>query len=232
MFTTNHFLWLALSAAVAVVYFFWSKKHTEREVLNVMCAVAILSEVVKIFCMIEFDGQRAVIDAGILPFHLCSIQIFIIFALRLSKNEKLREFLYALSYPAAIIGALLALLIPTEGVAFGEVHPYQYFLYHAFLVAFGFWTYHDRKYIFSGKSILQALIGLLLCAWLAFYVNSFSGKNFMFLVEPPLENLPYLNVDHGWGVYFAHLICAASVGLVLPYLPVLLRKKKKDKALV
>ncbi len=229
MFTLNHFIWLALSAAVAAGYFFWGKKRTEKQVLDVMCAVAIASEVVKIFCMITFDGTRAVIDPGILPFHLCSIQIFMIFILRFGKNEKLRDFLYALSYPAAIVGALLAVLIPTEGVAFAEVHPYQYFLYHAFLIGFGCWTYHARKHIFSAKSVLQALVGLLLCAWLAFYMNALSGENFMFLVEPPLENLPYLNVNHGWGVYFAHLICAAAVGLVLPYLPVLLRKKKADK---
>ena len=232
MFTLNHFIWLAISAAVAAAYFFWGKKHTEMQVLNVMCGVAIASEVVKIFCMTEFNGTRAVIDSGILPFHLCSIQIFMVLILRFGKNEKLREFLYALSYPAAIVGAMLSLLIPTEGVAFNEVHPYQYFLYHAFLVGFGYWTFYARKHIFTKKSVLQALIGLLLCAWLAFYVNALSGENFMFIVEPPLENLPYLNVDHGWGVYFAHLICAAGVGLVLPYLPVLLRKTQKDKVAV
>ena len=232
MFTLNHFIWLALCTVIAAAYYFWSIRRTEREVLDVMCVVAIVSEVVKIFCMIDFDGTRAIIDPGILPFHLCSIQIFMIFTLRVSKNEKLREWLYALSYPAAIIGALLALLIPTEGVAFLEVHPYQYFLYHAFLVGFGFWIYHARKHIFGKKSVAQALVGLLLCAWLAFYMNALSGENFMFLVEPPLEGLPYLNVNHGWFVYFAHLICAAGAGLVLPYIPVLLRKKKKDKAAV
>ena len=228
----HHFIWLAVSAAVSSGYFFWSKKRTERQVLNAMCVVAVVSEVVKIFCSVEFDGTRGVIDSNILPFHLCSIQIFIIFILRFSKNEKLREFLYALSYPAAVVGAFLSLVIPTEGVAFHEVHPYQYFLYHALLIGFGFWTYHTRKHVFGKKSILQALIGLLLCAWLAFYVNALSGENFMFITKPPLENLPYLNVDHGWGVYFAHLLCAAAVGLVLPYLPVLVRKTKKDKAAV
>ncbi len=232
MFTLNHFIWLGLCAVVAGAYYFWGTRHTEKQVLNVMCAVAITSEAVKIFCMTDFNGERAVFDLGILPFHLCAIQIFIIFALRISKNEKVREWLYALSYPAAIVGALLALLIPAEGVAFAEVHPYQYFLYHAFLVAFGFWTYHHRKGVFTKKSALQALIGLLLCAWLAFYMNALAGKNFMFLAEPPMENLPYLNVDHGWYVYFIHLICAAGVGIVLPYLPVLLRKEKMDKAAV
>lgn len=45
------------------------------------------------------------------------------------------------------------------------------------------------------------------------YVNgalSVYGTNFMYLVRPPLEGLPYLNLESGWYAYFLRLIALGA----------------------
>ena len=66
------------------------------------------------------------------------------------------------------------------------------------------------------------------------YVNSILSvydTNFMYLVRPPLENLPYLNLDKGWYVYFLRIIVLGLAAISLFQLPFLLRNLKKKKGL-
>ena len=65
------------------------------------------------------------------------------------------------------------------------------------------------------------------------YVNGafFSyGTNFMFLTRPPMENLPILNLDHGWYVYVLSLAALAVVLMTLVHLPFMLAERRKRAA--
>ena len=53
------------------------------------------------------------------------------------KKDSTRNALLCFMFPTMSLGALIALFIPTEGVSFVDVQVYEYFLHHAFLVAFG-----------------------------------------------------------------------------------------------
>ena len=66
------------------------------------------------------------------------------------------------------------------------------------------------------------LMSLLLANIYINSVLSVYGTNFMFLVHPPMENLPYLNLNEGWYVYFLRIV-ALGVGVItlfhLPFAP-------------
>jgi uncharacterized membrane protein YwaF len=53
------------------------------------------------------------------------------------------------------------------------------------------------------------------------------GTNFFFLTRPPMEGLPYLNLDHGWGVYFIHLASLAVILVTGLHLPFMLAERKR-----
>ena len=53
------------------------------------------------------------------------------------------------------------------------------------------------------------MICLLSLVWAMIYVNSALSQyntNFMYLVRPPMKNLPFLTLDYGWYVYFLHIL--------------------------
>lgn len=43
--------------------------------------------------------------------------------------------------------------------------------------------------------------------------------NFMFIVRPPLEGLPFLNLNHGYYIYLFRVIMLGVIGLSLFHLP-------------
>jgi hypothetical protein len=54
------------------------------------------------------------------------------------------------------------------------------------------------------------------------------------LVRPPIKNLPILNLNHGWYVYFVSLVACGFLGVTLVHLPSLIvelkNKIKKSKS--
>ena len=50
----------------------------------------------------------------------------------------------------------------------------------------------------------------------------------MFVVRPPMENLPILNLDQGWHMYFVKLILTAIVLMVAFHLPFAIYNSKKQ----
>ena len=86
-----------------------------------------------------------------------------------------------------------------------------------------------KKARFGGRIFLRNIGILLFLVLIALYVNSalsVYGTNFMFLVRPPLEGLPYLNLNRGWHVYFLRVVALGIVLLTLFHLPFLLHVRK------
>lgn len=88
MFTTEHFIWLGICAAVIAILTFLSLKlnFSFKTSAFIMAGVSLASEVSKILSHMEsVNGEDCadgmVIDAGALPLHLCSLLIFVFFYL-------------------------------------------------------------------------------------------------------------------------------------------------------
>ncbi len=246
MFTLNHFILLFISAVVIFLYLFLNKKFnlTLKQNITILFIVSVISEIIKIFSnivLIEtidqvtntviFDESGYYLDQSTLPFHLCAIQLILFVALQFFvKNKKTQDHILCFMFPTMSLGALIALFIPTEGVSFAVPQVYEYFLHHAFLVAFGINLIMSKFIKIDFKVILRNygyLIGyMVICLWLNSAL-SYAHTNYMFLSRPPMENLPFLNLDSGWVVYFFRIFAVGAISVFLLQFPFALKNKKQ-----
>ena len=240
MFTANHFVWLgALGVLIALALMAAKKlKVTDRAVGR---AVMILLIVLKIFhlslSMKESPFGGYVINQTQLSFHLCSIMIYTVIFTNMIKNRKVVDTLKSFMVPCLFIGAAMALLIPTEGTDPAVPRVWQYMLIHGVLVFYGIYLAAVEKVDLSFRAYFNNLKLLLSVTLLAFLMNSVLEPyktNFLFLRVPPMDNLPLLNLNHGWYVYFLTLTAVACTLMLLVQLPFMAwgaRKKKREGAL-
>ena len=240
MFTANHFVWLgALGVLIALALMAAKKlKVTDRAVGR---AVMILLIVLKIFhlslSMKESPFGGYVINQTQLSFHLCSIMIYTVIFTNMIKNKKVVDTLKSFMVPCLFIGAAMALLIPTEGTDPAVPRVWQYMLIHGVLVFYGIYLAAVEKVDLSFRAYFNNLKLLLGVTLLAFLMNSVLEPyktNFLFLRVPPMDNLPLLNLNHGWYVYFLTLTAVACTLMLLVQLPFMAwdaRKNKREGAL-
>ena len=233
MFTRDHFIWLGLCAlGIALGLAAAEKKHISAKTAGtVMCIISVFSESCKMMThMLPSPLGGFALDPKALPFHLCSMQIFIVFFITFAKPSPLREKVVSFSVPAALLGGIMAMLIPTDGVDFRDPLAYQCFIFHAGLVWLALYFIRTRQVDMGRKAYGRNLLILLGLAGLMIYVNGalFAyGTNFMFLTRPPMEGLPILNLDHGWYGYFLSLAALAVVLMTLAHLPFMLSERKE-----
>lgn len=233
MFTSNHFIWLAACAAAIVGGAVMAVRRgmTARTAGRIMSAIAIVSEFSKMMThLLPSPLGGMALDPAALPFHLCSMQIFIVFYITFAKDSPMRDRVISFSVPAALLGGTMALLIPVDGVDFLDPLAWQSFGYHAGLVWLAVYFITSRQVNLGLRAYGRNLLILLGLAVTAIYINGafFSyGTNFMFVTRPPLEDLPILNLDHGWYGYFANLGAVAFVLMTALHLPFLIAERKK-----
>lgn len=235
MFTLNHVLWLVLSALLitGLLLIIKFKKLSLKTVLYIMSAFCIISELMKILNNIHMTEEGGYLSPRNLPFHLCSIQIFIIFACTFFvKKEKTMDILFKFMYPTLLAGAGIALFIPTNGVSFTDIDCYQYFMIHAVYVGFALYIIDLKKSEITYKDMFRnmtILFSLVVCAiWINGALEEWNA-NFFYVSRPPMSGLPVLTLKYGWYVYFVHLLSIGTILMVALQLPFVLRNKKKNK---
>ncbi len=235
MFTINHFIWLAMVAVYIAILLFVSEKWkvSYPKVCIFMCIASFLSEMSKVASEMEpGEGGGMHLAPGALPFHLCSMQIFFIIASTVIKNERIKRILLLFMFPTMIIGASLALLIPTCGVEFDRMRIYEFFFFHGTLIFFSIYLL-KRGFVDMGwKDLFRNYIFMFFLAMFGLWVNSALSvydTNFLYLTRPPMDNLPLLNLDNGWYVYVVTLVGIGAVLLTAVQLPIVLYYEKKRK---
>ncbi len=235
MFTIGHFIWLgAIALLIAIALFTVTKlKVSDRTVGKVVMMLLI---VLKIFhlslSMKESEFGGYVLNQTQLSFHLCSIMIYTVIFTNMIKNEKVVKVLKSFMVPCLFIGAAMALLIPTEGV--DPLHPrvWQYMLIHGMLVFYGIYLAAVEKVDLSLRvyfNNLKLLLGVTLIAFLMNSVLEQYETNFLFLRVPPMDNLPLLNLNNGWYIYFLTLAAIACVLMFAVQLPFMILGAKRAK---
>ncbi len=235
MFTQNHFIWLGICAVIILGLTFFSLKYkfSFKTSALIMAGVSLASEVSKILShMVESEGGGMVLEATALPLHLCSLLIFAFFYLPFSKNEKIKNFLVSLAVPVGIIGATLALVMATSGVKFNKPEPYQCFIYHAVMIWFAIYLIATKQVKLGKKEWITNIVVLFSISIIMIWVNSalqVYETNFWYVVKPPVENLPVLNLNNGWFAYFGTLLLIGLIGLTLVHLPFIIKEYKQNK---
>ncbi len=255
MFTVNHFIWMAICIILLFVGFTCLKKYrpTLQQVLNIACVGAVLSEVTKTLSVLQVvpstDGSTMYLymELGHLPFHLCSIQILLIFIARFTKESKGKESLLAFMYPTCAAGAFLAILLPsifTSSIDISQAftHPlaYQYFLYHTMLILLGMYIPMSGEVKIQGRHFFSSFGILALLAFLSLYMNSMFAvptyvngelvsvdyaSNFFFTQATPIGIA--LTEKWHWFVYYGIIALLAVVLLGAFYMPYIMKEKKK-----
>ena len=241
MFTANHFIWLAICAAIIGILLFISLKWKlkKRTAILIMCGFSIVSELLKMFMRIHPVYDEAgevvggVLSPSALPLHLCSIFIFIFFYLALQKNEEREKKIISFFVPIGLIGALCAILLATSGVSFTKTDTYQSFFYHSAMIYLALYFIITKQVDLGLRAYIRNLVVFTCLVLCMIWVNSalkVYETNFFFVVKPPAKNLPFLNMKKGWYVYFLRLVLCGFIGETLVSLPYIIKELRQKKA--
>lgn len=256
MFSIQHIIWMVISVAIiAGLLFALKKKHPPlRAVLTTAFVICVCSELIKVFSCIEMVPSSGgsilypYLELQHLPFHLCSIQIFMILYCRFAKGDIIKspskQYILRFMYPTCAIGAAFAIILPsifnttiTVNQAFTHPIAYQTFIYHAVLIAFGIYVPMSGEVSFSWKTYRKTMVFFGLVTFMTLYLNSLfasatyqNGKlvsvdyvtNFFFVYKTPIGLA--LNSKLAWMIYLLILVALAFLLIWLLYLP--LRKAK------
>lgn len=241
LFQLRHILFLVLSIALVVVLPILAIKYNLKKstIHKILLAEGIFSESIKVFTYILMNESQlgGYLPKTDLPFHLCSIQLIFILILNISKNEKVHHFLYSFMLPTCLVGGVAALLLPTSSSRENVLIGIQYFSYHTAISAFAIYLLADKETKFTIQDYGKTLVTLIAVLFIAIYINSilytpkfvfnevtglyeakeYMSINFMYVVDPPQSGLPFLNKDHGWGVYITHYALTAIFAVTACY---------------
>ena len=199
-----------------------------------MTVICVLSEGSKILGnLVESPGGGMHLDPKSLPLHLCSLMLFGVLFIAFGKDGTAKQTVIDFIAVAGTIGSVCAILIPSNGTAFNALDSYQCFVYHGALLWFSIYLIASGHARFGARIYLRNLCMLLSLVLLALYANSILAAynaNFMFLTQPPMENLPYLNLNHGWYAYFFRLIALGLALFTLFQLPFMLQRHRRKDA--
>lgn len=233
MFTVSHFIWLGsiallIGAAFVVINKFRVPQAVvQKTVLYLLIATKLLHTALS---MKDAVGGGMVLDQSCMPFHLCSLMIYAVIIMNLVKNEETVKVMKSFMVPAMLIGAAMALLIPTEGTDPTSPRVWEYMSAHTVLVFYGIYLMAVEKVDLSLKVYfrnLEILAGITVFAFLMNSILEPYEPNYLFLREPPMENLPILNLNHGWHVYFISLVLVACVLMLAVHLPFIIKAARR-----
>ena len=252
MFTWRHILWLALCliATAAAQYVYHRKRPSLEKVLTVALIISILSEIVKVASVIEMVPSSGgalllpYLPLNHLPLHFCSIQIVLIAFVRFTKDEGKRETVLAFMYSTCILGAVMALLMPsifTTSIsveqAFTSPLAYQFFVFHTMLINLGVIIVRSGVIRWQRRHFTSTLMLVYLMGFVSIYLNSLfaspryvDGKlisvdfwtNFFFTYQNPLNIR--LTALWQWYVYLLLIAALAAALLYLMYRPLIRRQ--------
>ena len=221
-FGLTHILWLLAGSlfCIAACVFYRKLSEDKRKIMRTVLGTYIfLQEIVKNLVLI-FLGE---FSWGHLPFHLCGINILLIFFDIIKPTKVVRSFLYFFAIP----GAALALLFPnwTDMPLWNFFHLHS-FTIHILLVLYPMLLVTTGQVSTDLKSALQGTALLVAMAIPVYGLNLLWDTNFMFLMEPdsgnPLELFEQLLGSHLWG--FPILL---PVVILLMYIPARILRNRK-----
>ncbi len=259
MFSTQHFIWLAICLVLIALslFFLFKYKPSLKNFLSVNCVICVLALLTTIFSTIKIvpsaDGTFFVpyLPTQYLPIHLCDIQIIFMFIVRFAEDGKLKDRLLGFMYPTTIIGAAFALALPSIfstsiGVeqAFTAPLSYEFFIYHSMLIVTGIYIYACKKDTFNPSYYFSTQAILLSLSVISLYANSMFGTaiykngelqsveyvtNFFFTYKTPIGLM--LTQKWQWIIYLLILIALAFSTIALAYIPVFVKyfKERKNK---
>lgn len=181
------------------------------------------------------DGDVGEYTAYMLPFHICSMALYIFPMIGSKHPGKLSEFVKSYGYATMLLVTMIILTIPASSGILGDLNnwnlvyenllPYQSFLYHGSLVFVPLYMILSGFYNPKFKDIPKALVVLLVTASIAFSLNKIlGGTDFMMLQFGWGNPFAYL-IDSNYGLYLLLLALVAGGGTSIVIIATIYIKK-------
>ena len=221
-FGTAHLVWLA-----AIVLFIWFSAMIyrklpdgKRKAMRFIFAALIVAD--EIFKMVMLTiGHRYL--PQYLPFHLCSINIFVIALHAVRPSKALDNFLYTVCIPAALAALLFPSWTELPLINFMCIHS---FTIHALLIAYPAMLFLGGDIRPSYKQIGQCVLILFGLVAVALCVNLIFDTNFMFIMEAE-PGTPLVWFDQHWGNHLLGFPVMIAAVLLVMHGPLCLLQHKK-----
>ncbi len=224
-FDSTHLTWLAIFAAVlvfCVVLFRRLAPAGRTRMFQILTIILVLDELLK-YTLTGLTGQFQV---QFLPFHLCSINLFVCLWYTLRPNEVAANILYCLSMPAALI----SLIMPAwTGAPMWNLMEWHSESVHMLLFIFPLLLLIDgfRPRV---QVLPKVALFLLVACIPGIILNHFFDTNFMFLNHT--DNNPLLELFAGWfgdSLYVIGLPFTLAAVWALMYLPWILQSRRRPR---
>lgn len=182
VFSIEHMTFLAISSAFCSLVIIISRRLSKRGKRKLLICLWLLFTVTELIRYVRFAMVPDTFDAKTcLPFHLCSISIFIYPLAIFIDNDTLRNFIYAVNMP----GALFALITPDIGDAtLFSFYFIQTMVSHTFIVLIPLYMVICKFFRPNFKKLLSVAIMLLITMIPAVVLNHFIGSNYYFINGP------------------------------------------------
>lgn len=219
-----HLLWLGFAVLVTVlccIHYRHMSDSGKKRWRKTIAILLVLDEIFKIV-MLCIVGQYTY---GYLPFHLCSINIFVIAIHAWKPSKLLDSFLYTVCIP----GAVAALLFPTwtELPLMNFMHLHS-FTVHILLMMYPIVLVAGGSIRPSYKDIPKCLLLLAGMAVPIYGINLLLDTNFMFLMSADKGNPLYL-FQQLWGNHLLGFPVLITGIIIVMYVPVTICQKLKKK---
>ena len=217
-----HLCWVAVAIlSFVLVSLYYSKLDDEKAVKfrRIIAWLIVVDELWKDFWL--FVGGRFLVTY--LPFHLCSINIFVILYHAYKPNKAVENYLYTVGIP----GALMALFFPTwtSLPLFNFMHLHS-FTIHILLILYPIMLLVRKDFRPEVNTIPKSLAILAGLGVIALCINLLLGTNFMFLMFAP-EGNPLYFFYQLTGSHLVGFPVMIALLLIVMYAPVVLLNKRQ-----
>lgn len=222
LFGSKHIMGLVISLVVIGLMFVVSEilvKKNTKVMLFVILGLFYVLEIIKIAYMWINKGGYPM---NHLPFHLCSLPLYVMPLIAFVKNEKVLKFIYPAVVGGLLFGGVIALLYPVniigEGTSFlpiGENFlPWLSFVYHPLMVYTGIYVIYSGLYKIKFSSFVNAYPLIVAFMLLAMIANKIFDKDFMLLNYGNGSPFEFLR-DSSQLLYTASMIGLGLIGIFL-----------------
>jgi len=188
LFGNKHIMGLIICLVVIGLMFVLSEivlKRNSMKVIYYLFGMFFVLEIIKISYMWYGDT----FPMNHLPFHLCSLPLYLVPIIAFCKNEKVLKFAYPALVGGLLFGGIVAMLYPVNIIGDGSsffpfadnVLPWISFIYHPLMIFTAIYVIYSGMYRIKFVNFIYAYPMIVIFMVLAMIMNVIFDKDFMLL---------------------------------------------------
>jgi len=223
LFSTQHLIAIFVIILVGVIIIATQRKSSpeKRNVVRWWMAIILVVNEMSWHLWNLSIGEWSI--QAMLPFHLCSILVWLSAYMLITKNQLIYEFAYLIG----IAGALQAILTPDLGpYEFPHYRYFQTFISHGLIIISALYMTLVEGFRPTWGSVKRVAIYGNIYFLFVFVLNLIIGSNYLFIAHKP-ETASLLDVLPPWPYYLVIIELLAAFFILLFYSPFAIKDKFK-----